>query len=54
MAGENEQGQVYAGVDTHEDTIHVAVISARGHDLDDQEFLRFTPNRGGFLMPLLG
>lgn len=30
--------QVYGGVDTHEDSIHVAVISAQGRDLDDREF----------------
>lgn len=30
--------QVYGGIDTHEDTIHVAVISGEGRDLDDREF----------------
>jgi len=38
MTVSDESGQVYGGVDTHEDSIHVAVISARGHDLADQEF----------------
>jgi transposase len=38
MTVSDESGQVYSGVDTHEDSIHVAVISARGHDLADQEF----------------
>ena len=31
-------GKIYGGVDTHEDTVHVAVIDAEGHDLDDREF----------------
>ncbi len=31
-------GQVYGGVDTHEDTVHVAVIGADGRDLDDRGF----------------
>jgi hypothetical protein len=35
---EEVSGQVYGGVDTHEDSIHVAVISSRGHNLADQEF----------------
>lgn len=30
--------QVYGGVDTHEGTVHVAVISDDGRDLDDREF----------------
>ena len=30
--------QVYGGIDTHEDTIHVAVVNDRGHDLEDREF----------------
>jgi len=34
----DESGQVYGGVDTHEDSIHVAVISSLGHDLADKEF----------------
>lgn len=38
MTVSDESGQVYGGVDTHEDSIHVAVISARGHDLVDREF----------------
>jgi len=38
MTVNDESGQVYGGVDTHEDSIHVAVISVRGHDLADQEF----------------
>ena len=31
-------GKIYGGVDTHEDTVHVAVIDAEGGDLDDREF----------------
>ncbi|MCW2846768.1 MAG: family transposase [Marmoricola sp.] len=31
-------GKIYGGVDTHEDTVHVAVIGAEGGDLDDREF----------------
>jgi transposase len=38
MTPEDEAGQVYGGVDTHEDTLHVAVVSARGRDLEDREF----------------
>lgn len=38
MTVEEDSGQVYGGVDTHEDSIHVAVISSRGHNLADQEF----------------
>jgi transposase len=38
MTSSDESGQVYGGVDTHEDSIHVAVISALGHDLEDREF----------------
>lgn len=38
MTVEDDSGQVYGGVDTHEDSIHVAVISGRGHDLADQDF----------------
>lgn len=30
--------QIIAGVDTHADTIHVAVIDKQGRDLDDREF----------------
>jgi transposase len=30
--------QVYGGVDTHEDSLHVAVISAQGRDLEDRGF----------------
>jgi transposase len=30
--------QVYGGIDTHEDTVHVAVISSAGRDLEDREF----------------
>ena len=46
MTPEPEAGQVpdqvYGGVDTHEDTVHVAVISSDGRDLGDREF-RTTP-----------
>ena len=38
MAPADEHEQVYGGVDTHEDSIHVAVISAQGQDLEDREF----------------
>jgi transposase len=38
MTSVDESEQVYGGVDTHEDTIHVAVISVRGHNLGDREF----------------
>ncbi len=42
MTPDHEPGQVaakiYGGVDTHEDTVHVAVIDAEGRDLDDREF----------------
>ena len=42
MTPDHEPGhvpeQVYGGVDTHEDTIHVAVIDGEGRDLDDREF----------------
>lgn len=38
MTLEDDAEQVYGGVDTHEDTIHVAVISAAGADLADREF----------------
>lgn len=42
MTSEDEPGQicgqVYGGVDTHESTVHVAVIGADGRDLDDREF----------------
>lgn len=38
MTVEDDSGQVYGGVDTHEESIHVAVISCLGHDLADQEF----------------
>ncbi|UDY24118.1 IS110 family transposase [Nocardioides sp. Kera G14] len=38
MTVEAQSGQVYGGVDTHEESIHVAVISALGHDLGDKEF----------------
>jgi hypothetical protein len=38
MTVTDESEQVYGGIDTHEDTVHVAVINARGHDLADQEF----------------
>jgi transposase len=38
MTVEDEAEQVYAGIDTHDDSIHVAVISAQGRDLDDREF----------------
>lgn len=29
---------VFAGADTHADTIHIAVVSEHGQDLADQEF----------------
>jgi len=42
MTLDQEPGQVcervYGGVDTHEDTVHVAVISGDGRDLADREF----------------
>lgn len=42
MTPDDEAGQdalqVYGGIDTHEDTIHVAVISGEGRDLEDREF----------------
>lgn len=42
MTPDHEPGQVagkiYDGADTHEDTVHVAVIDAEGRDLDDREF----------------
>lgn len=38
MTVEDEPVQVYGGIDTHEDSIHVAVISDLGRDLDDREF----------------
>jgi transposase len=38
MAPAEEHEQVYGGVDTHENSIHVAVISAPGRDLEDREF----------------
>lgn len=38
MTSEDGSGQVYGGVDTHEDSIHVAVINASGRDVEDREF----------------
>lgn len=38
MTSQDGSGQVYGGVDTHEDSIHVAVISVGGRDLEDREF----------------
>jgi transposase len=38
MTVNDESGQVYGGVDTHEESIDVAVISSLGRDLGDQEF----------------
>lgn len=38
MAVQEESEQIYGGVDSHGDTIHVAVESARGHDVADREF----------------
>jgi transposase len=38
MTVAGELGQVLGGVDTHEDTIHVAVIDDRGHELGDRAF----------------
>ena len=33
-----DSGTVFGGIDTHADTIHVAVVDAWGRELDDQEF----------------
>jgi transposase len=38
MTSNEETGQVFGGVDTHDASIHVAVISDRGRDLGDREF----------------
>lgn len=39
MATHNDvSGEVYAGVDTHKDTHHVAVVDERGRPLGDKEF----------------
>lgn len=38
MTSDDGSGQVYGGVDTHEDSIHVAVISVGGRDVEDREF----------------
>jgi transposase len=38
MTLQGEPGQVFGGVDTHDESIHVAVISAEGRDLGDREF----------------
>lgn len=38
MTSNDETGQVFGGVDTHEATIHVAAVSDRGRDVDDREF----------------
>lgn len=38
MTSNDETGQVFGGVDTHDASIHVAVINDRGRDLGDLEF----------------
>jgi transposase len=38
MTSDDGSGQVYGGVDTHEDSIHVAVINTAGRDVGDREF----------------
>jgi transposase len=42
MADNTQERDVFAGVDTHADTHHVAVIDALGRQLADREF-RTTP-----------
>lgn len=38
MTLQDESEQVFGGVDTHDESIHVAVVSDRGHELGDREF----------------
>ena len=38
MTSQDDLGQVFGGVDTHDATIHVAAVSDRGRDLEDREF----------------
>ena len=38
MTVEDESVAIVGGIDTHEDTLHVAAINARGADLGDREF----------------
>jgi transposase len=39
MTQHDELERVFGGVDTHDETVHVAVVSDRGRDVADREFL---------------